>query len=76
MLWKLRRENKMSKEIEEAVYKMMNKHAGTIVKHLTNMYDTLNCPKCNGEGFLIIEDIEYVIKECPVCKGEGIYNVE
>jgi hypothetical protein len=31
----------MSKKIEEAVYNMMNKHAGTVAKHLTNMYDTL-----------------------------------
>jgi hypothetical protein len=32
---------KLSKEIEEAVYKMMNEHAGTVAKYLTNMYDTL-----------------------------------
>jgi DnaJ-class molecular chaperone len=30
-----------------------------------------DCPACKGEGFLIVEDIEYVIKECSICKGEG-----
>jgi RecJ-like exonuclease len=31
----------------------------------------MECPKCKGEGFLVVEDIEYVIKECSICKGEG-----
>jgi DnaJ-class molecular chaperone len=30
------------------------------------------CPKCKGEGFLIIEDVEILsVKECPKCEGEG-----
>jgi DnaJ-class molecular chaperone len=32
----------------------------------------MKCSKCNGEGFLIIEDVEnYFIRECPECEGEG-----
>lgn len=64
----------MCKELEDAVYKMMNEHAGTIAKNLSNMYDKMKeCPKCNGDGFVNVEDVEIqALKECPICKGEGV----
>jgi DnaJ-class molecular chaperone len=37
----------------------------------------VTCPKCKGEGFLIIEDVEnYYIKECSICNGEGVIDSE
>lgn len=31
------------------------------------------CPECEGEGYLIIEDVdEYHLRECKKCKGEGV----
>jgi DnaJ-class molecular chaperone len=31
------------------------------------------CPKCDGEGFIIVEDVEILaVKECSKCKGEGV----
>jgi DnaJ-class molecular chaperone len=36
----------------------------------------MKCPNCNGEGFLIVEDVErYFIRECPECEGEGEIKV-
>ena len=33
----------------------------------------MECPKCNGDGFRIVEDVEnYFMKECENCGGQGI----
>lgn len=38
-----------------------------------NNTNTESCTRCNGVGFLIIEDVELrAIKECPVCEGNGM----
>jgi DnaJ-class molecular chaperone len=29
------------------------------------------CPKCKGEGFYLVEDIDWKVQECLKCKGEG-----